>query len=498
MKTPTPSSWLLCAPAAVALLTLTAPDASAQRLRAQLITNEVDSPTCVAMAPGDPSRIYIVERSSGFVRVVRDGVLLPDPFIDISENLRARLDGGFLGITFHPDYQNNGYVYIYFTDANGDGVVERYTVTDNPDVADPASRFEIIKILRNPLDDLHAGGFIEFGPMDGYLYLSHGDGGPQGDPDNNAQNPGLLLGKMMRIDVDGGTPYAIPPDNPFVGEPGYREEIWAGGLRNPWQASFDSLTGDMYIGDVGYFTWEEVDFIPAGVGGLNFGWPIMEGLDCRRPPQNCDPDDRLTDPILQYRHQFIPPIRCSVSAGNVYRGSRMPLMSGFFFFADYCSGEIISIRYDGSQITDFAERTEELRRPNGGRLSQVVGFGEDLEGEMFIIDIASGVYRIMPEMEILVPDLVAGEVATVTITGAQPNASVALLYSLSGIGETPVPGLNITLALQNPQLAGITQAGPNGAAQISGTIPDLASGATLWLQAAWSENTSDVVERTVQ
>lgn len=235
---------------------------------------------------------------------------------------------------------------------------------------------------------------LAFGPNDGYLYIGMGDGGSGGDPQNRAQNDGELLGKMLRIDVDGGLPYGIPPDNPFV-EPGLPlDEIWAKGLRNPWRYSFDRLTGDLYIGDVGQNLYEEIDFQPASsTGGENYGWRLMEGNHCYNPPSNCDPGG-LIYPIYEYTHGGSP-FRCSITGGYVYRGNAIPDLQGTYFFGDYCSGQIWSFRYDGSSVTEFTERTSQLAPGGGMSIDEISSFGEDAEGNIYIVDLGGEVFKVI-------------------------------------------------------------------------------------------------------
>jgi hypothetical protein len=239
----------------------------------------------------------------------------------------------------------------------------------------------------------HNGGMIAFGSGDGYLYIGMGDGGSGGDPENRAQSDTTLLGKLLRIDVDGGSPYAIPVDNPYVGTSG-RGEIWAIGIRNPWRYSFDRATHDLYIGDVGQGIWEEIDFQPStSAGGENYGWRLMEGNHCYNPPTDCDPGG-LTDPIHEYDHSGGS---CSVTGGYVYRGAVMPFLRGTYLFADYCSGDIWSFDYDGDNLNNFTDRTAELDPPGGLTISNVSSFGEDAAGELYICDYADGeVYKIVP------------------------------------------------------------------------------------------------------
>jgi glucose/arabinose dehydrogenase len=230
-------------------------------------------------------------------------------------------------VAFHPNYVGNGFFYVSYTDAAGDSVIARYSVSADPNRADLASGVILLTITQ-PFSN-HNGGQLQFGP-DGYLYISIGDGGSGGDPQNNGQNLGNLLGKILRIDVASGFPFAVPADNPFVGVGGAREEIWSYGLRNPWRFSFDRLTGDLFIGDVGQSSWEEVDFQPAGsAGGENYGWRLMEGSSCFNPSTDCN-NGTLTLPIREYDHT----VGCSVTGGYRYRGSANFDLEGFYFYGD--------------------------------------------------------------------------------------------------------------------------------------------------------------------
>ena len=235
---------------------------------------------------GDQSGRQFITLQTGRVLIYDGTQLLPNPFLDISALVSCCGERGLLSIVFHPDYAANGHVYVNYTDNSGDTVVARYTVSADPDVIDPGSALVLLNVSQ-PFSN-HNGGQLQFGP-DGKLYIGMGDGGSGGDPRNLAQDLTSLLGKMLRIDVDAGVPYAIPPDNPFVGDPNARDEIWAYGLRNPWRFSFDRVTGDLLIGDVGQGSWEEIDLQPStSAGGENYGWRLMEGDTCFNPPIGCN------------------------------------------------------------------------------------------------------------------------------------------------------------------------------------------------------------------
>ncbi len=347
-----------------------------------------------ATAPAGDSRLFILEQQ-GRIRILQNGTLLATPFLDIHAkipNVSGNDERGLLGLAFHPNYATNGYFYVYYIDLSSNSVVMRYHVSGNPNIADTTSAFQIIHI-NQPYTN-HKGGTLLFGPNDGYLYLGLGDGGSEGDPLGNGQNTGTLLSKIIRIDVDHGSPYSIPPDNPFVGPGNPLDEIWDIGLRNPYRWSFDRATGDMWIGDVGQNSWEEIDFEAAhGHGGFNYGWSIMEGDHCYNPPSNCN-ETGLTLPIYEYDHGQ----GCAITGGYVYRGNAIPSLRGTYFFADFCSAQIWSFRYDGSSISEFTNRTAELAPGGGLSITNIAGFGEDGQGEMYIVDRGTGsngeVYKI--------------------------------------------------------------------------------------------------------
>ncbi len=374
----------------------------------QVVTG-LQYPVFVTHAPGDYSRIFILEKP-GRIRIVKDGVLLATSFLDINAIVGGGTsvsdERGLLGLAFHPDYAGNGYFYVNYTNNANHTVVARYTVSANPDIADPASAQQVFLI--NQPQTNHNGGWIAFGP-DGYLYVSMGDGGGAGDDDtghtvgvgNGQDITSNLLGKMLRVDVNGddfpgdnAKNYAIPADNPFVGIDG-DDEIWAFGLRNAWRNSFDRVTGDLYIADVGQDAWEEINFQPASSsGGENYGWRCYEGNhnfnqtgDCSRTP--------FTFPIHEYSHGS----GCSISGGYVYRGCAIADLQGTYFFADYCTATIWSFEYDGSMMTNFTNRTTELDPPGTPSITNIVSFGEDAYGEMYVLDQSGGeIYKIVPNV----------------------------------------------------------------------------------------------------
>ncbi len=343
------------------------------------IAGDFERPLFVTGANDGLDRLFIVEQG-GRVWIMQDGVVLSSPFLDVSALVsRNANERGLLGLAFHPNYAENGQFFINYTDVNGDTAVLRYRVSaDNPNLADPNSAEYVIRVGQ-PYPN-HNGGDIAFGP-DGYLYIGMGDGGSAGDPQRHAQNPQSLLGKMLRLDVHGGTPYAIPTDNPYVNDPRFLPEIWAIGLRNPWRFSFDRLTGDLYIADVGQNQWEEVNFQPAdNSGGENYGWNIMEGTH----RYSGEPViEGLTAPFTEYNHSQ----GCSVTGGYVYRGSALPDLQGIYLFADYCSGLIWASARDASgtwQTTLFKE--------SGLVISS---FGQDDSGELYVVHHGGGVWKLV-------------------------------------------------------------------------------------------------------
>ena len=333
---------------------------------------------------GDGSgRLFIVLQTGQIVIYDGQRVLLR-PFLDISRLVSCCGEQGLLGLAFHPQYASNGFFYVNYTDRRGNTVVARYSVSRiSPNLANPLSGTPLLTVDQ-PFAN-HNGGQLLFGPS-GYLHIGLGDGGSAGDPQNNAQNLGVLLGKILRIDVDGAPPYAIPPDNPFVNVPGARPEIWAYGLRNPWRFSFDRLTGDLFVGDVGQAEWEEINFQPASSpGGENYGWRLMEGSDCYDPPTGCDPTG-LVLPVLAYDHS----LGCAVIGGFRYRGTQVPGLDGQYLYADYCSGLIWGATPDDA---GGWSSTVLLQAP-----FSVSSFGEGPDGELYVLSYGplGSLYQVSP------------------------------------------------------------------------------------------------------
>jgi len=343
-------------------------------IRLTQVAQGIPGPVYLTAPPGDP-RLFIVEQQ-GRIRIVKDGTLLPAPFLDIQAKVLDGGERGLLSMAFHPQYAQNGFFYVNYTDVAGNTRIERYHVGATPDIADPASAFLVLGFVQ-PYSN-HNGGHVLFGP-DGMLYIPTGDGGSGGDPQNRAQNPDSLLGKLLRINVDGGSPYAIPPDNPFA-TGGGRGEIWAIGLRNPWRAAFDSAAGLLYIADVGQNVWEEVNVQLAAAAGINYGWRIMEGQHCYFP-NPCTPTGVL--PEVEYSHGD----GCSITGGYVYRGSAAPSLVGHYFYADYCEGWIRSFRFVNGAVTEHQTRM-------ASSVGNVTSFGEDAAGELYVVTAQGRVYRI--------------------------------------------------------------------------------------------------------
>lgn len=353
----------------------------APSLALQAVATGLTNPVHLTAPPGDTARLFIVELG-GRIWLLRNGQLTT--FLDITTVVApSGSNSGLFSLAFHPDYATNGRFFVYFTNTTGQLELRQYLASTNPDAADAGSGATVLTVPR-PAGD-HFGGLVTFGP-DGMLLLALGDGGSGGITTTNAQDLRTLLGKMIRIDVDSAAPYAIPTDNPFAGatDPTLRREIWGWGLRNPWRFSIDRRTDELYVADVGQDRREEVDVVPAASARLNYGWPIMEGSLCFDPAANCDPTG-LTLPAFEYDQSNGG---CSITGGHVYRGASIPALQGAYFYSDYCAGWLRSFRLVGGQATD-------LRNWNVGDIGSVVSFGEDAEGEVYIVSFNGNVYRIV-------------------------------------------------------------------------------------------------------
>jgi glucose/arabinose dehydrogenase len=388
----------------VALLALAASHAAAAEWPDLELQQRFDGfvrPVAVEHAGDGTGRLFVVEQI-GRIVVIEDGRVLAEPFLDISDRISCCGERGLLGLAFPPGFAVSGRLYVNYTDGGGDTVVARFRVGASPNRADPTTE-QVLLTIQQPYSN-HNGGQLAFGP-DGYLYIGTGDGGSAGDPQNNAQDPLSLLGKVLRIDVESGDgPYRIPDSNPFAFDDGHQPEIWALGLRNPWRFSFDRLTGDLYIADVGQSSFEEVNFQPAASGGgENYGWRIMEAGHCFNP----DPCDTtgLVLPAAEYDHS----LGCSVTGGRVYRGERWPRLNGVYLYGDYCSGRIWGLRRLGD-----AWESRELSDTD----LTISTFGTDEAGVVYVADYASGALHTVTDPDVEELDrLVVPAVAHLTGAG---------------------------------------------------------------------------------
>ena len=353
--------------------------------RLEEVATGLSVPLYLTSPSGDASRLFIVEKT-GAIRIVKDGVLLPDPFLDLTQRVSNGPEQGLLGLAFHPAFASSGIFVVHYTDLAGNTALSRFlTSSTDPDRADPSSETTILTAAQ-PYSN-HNGGQVAFGP-DGFLYLGLGDGGSSGDPGNRGQDLSELLGSILRINLDSEIPYGVPADNPFAGQPDARPEVWSYGLRNPWRFSFDRATGDLYIADVGQSLREEINVSPVAEGagrGVNYGWSVMEGSACLGG-SGCDRSG-LALPTLEYGHRE----GCSVTGGYVYRGSAIPTLQGHYFYGDFCGGWVRSFRYAEGEVMD---RTSWPSLSPGGA---IVSFGEDAAGELYVLVAEGRVLKIVPE-----------------------------------------------------------------------------------------------------
>jgi glucose/arabinose dehydrogenase len=345
------------------------------------VATGLDRPVQVVTAHDGSGSLFVAQQNGAILRVSQQGDSR-STFLDLSPIVSCCSNGGLLSVLFHPAYMSNGRLYVLYVDRNGNTVLSRYQRSEtNPGVADPQSA-QILFVAEQPKDNLpnHHGGTLQFG-VDGMLYVSIGDGGAYTQVTNRAQETNHLLGKLLRLDVEHAATYSIPADNPLVGVPGAREEIWSRGLRNPWRFSFDRSTGELYIGDVGQDSWEEIDVVTlAEAKGANFGWPILEGNHCFPPDKPCTTIG-LVPPKIEYPHAS----GCSVTGGYRYRGGKWPRWYGLYFYGDWCSGRLwgASQKPDGSWTSSEVESTGAM----------IVSFGEDDQGELYLVDYRGAVYR---------------------------------------------------------------------------------------------------------
>ena len=361
-------------------------------------------PVYICQPPGDNDRLFVLEQK-GVIKIIKNGKKVRKPYADLRNRIHNPIkpgdERGLLGMAFHPDFQSNGFVFLNYTDEDDHTIVSRFSVSDNPDKLNTDTEKVLIK-LKQPFSN-HNGGHMVFGP-DGYLYISLGDGGKWGDPYDNAQNLETLFGSILRIDVDNGDTYAIPGNNPFVDVENAKGEIWLYGLRNVWRFSFDRENGDVYLGDVGQDMWEEINFISAKeAGGQNFGWRVMEANHCYNPPEDCEQTGIL--PIYEYPNDanYMKVLTgmdepnvdgCSVTGGYVYRGENIPGLQGTYFFADYCSGNIWTFKEVDGKAIEFKNRTEEISLGGGEFTNYISSFGEDNNGELYIVDYNGIIFKL--------------------------------------------------------------------------------------------------------
>ena len=420
-----------------------------QKITFQEIAGGLNNPVLITNAGDGSGRIFVLERA-GKIRIIKNGVLLTTPYLDIQSNVKSTGgEQGLLALAFHPSYETNGKFYVVYTaprtgDTEGSNLVlERFSVSSgDPDQATLTGR-SVLLTIGHPTYGNHNGGTLAFG-HDGYLYWSTGDGGDAGDPNNNAQNLHRRLGKILRIDVNSGVPYAIPPGNPFYSstDPSIKKEIWAYGLRNPWRLSFDRVTHSFYIADVGQSQREEINFQPANSpGGVNYGWRVMEGSLCYNPSSGCNTSGK-TLPVAQYDHS----LGCSVTGGYVYRGINFPSLYGYYFYGDYCSGRLFSLKknvnWESAQLADTTYK--------------ISTFGEDEQGEIYLADYATGKLYNIGYIEDTIPPLVNSVVRanpdpistfyadfTVTLSEAVTGVNVSdFVLSTTGVTAASVAAVN--------------------------------------------------------
>jgi glucose/arabinose dehydrogenase len=338
-----------------------------------IVKHRFSKPVFLTSSPDETNRLFVVEQE-GHILIIKGDTVLPTPFLDIAEKLSTGGERGLLGLAFHPHFPSNGRLFVNYTRAqDGATVIAEYHASSNPNLVTLDE--SVLLVIPQPYGN-HNGGMIAFGP-DHYLYIGMGDGGSGGDPANYAQNQNKLLGKLLRIDLDQQHPYDIPPDNPFVKGNG-RPEIFAWGLRNPWRFSFDRETGDLWAGDVGQNAWEEIDVMKMG---KNYGWRLLEGTHCFNPETHCRQDSKFVDPVTEYAHEQG---RCSVTGGYVYRGEKIPDLAGTYVFGDFCSGEIWGYRNGERQILQSTDL-------------QISSFGEDRDGELYVLGYGGEIFRMAPK-----------------------------------------------------------------------------------------------------
>jgi glucose/arabinose dehydrogenase len=421
-----------------------------QKITFQEIAGGLNNPVLITNAGDGSGRIFVLERA-GRIRIIKNGVLLTTPYLDIQASVKSTGgEQGLLALAFHPSYETNGKFYVVYTaprdgDAEGSNLVlERFSVSSgDPDQATLTGR-SVLLTIGHPTYSNHNGGTLAFG-HDGFLYWSTGDGGGAGDPNNNAQNLNRRLGKILRIDVNSGAPYAIPPGNPFYSSTNVhiKKEIWAYGLRNPWRISFDRLTHNLYIADVGQGQREEIDFQPANsLGGQNYGWSVMEGSLCYNPSSDCDQSGKKL-PVTEYDHS----LGCSVTGGYVYRGTNFPSLYGYYFYGDYCSGRLFSLKKDVSWVSV----------PLVDTAYKISTFGEDEQREIYLADYATGKLYNIGYVEDTIPPVVN------SVVRANPDPISAFYADFTVTFSEAVTGVNVSdFVLSTTGVTGASVAAVNG------------------------------------
>ncbi|MCC6142329.1 MAG: PQQ-dependent sugar dehydrogenase [Candidatus Hydrogenedentes bacterium] len=363
------------------------------------VATGLDSPVFVTSRPSDPG-FLVVPQLNGLILAVQEGSVLPVPFLDLRGTVStASDDWGFYGFAFHPDYLENGYFFVsYMTDAGGTprNDLVRYRVEGDPATAAEADPESASLVLSIPQPwPFHHGGAIAFSPVDGYLYIISGDNDDHYGPNGYAQNLESWYGKLLRIDVDSQSPYAVPPSNPFVGVPGAVPEIWAYGLRNPWRFSFDRSTGDLWLGDVGQWTAEEIDYQPAASGGgENYGWNVFESDRCVAETTAQATCDGLVGSVSMPIYSYGRDIGNSITGGYLYRGTLVPELSGAYLFGDFAQGRVWSLRPGEGGAAPVVEDLTPALDPNEDRMPYLVSFGEDAAGEVYVVSMYGNVYRL--------------------------------------------------------------------------------------------------------
>lgn len=481
---------------------LAADGAPAVELTTVKVAGGFSDPLYLTSPAGDTARLFVVEQNTGRIRIIKNGSVLPTPFLDIGAKASSGGERGLLGLAFHPNYSSNGYFYVNYTDNGGNTVVARYRVSGNPDVADATSETVLMTAVQ-PFGN-HNGGMMAFSPNDDYLYIGMGDGGSGNDPGNRAQDGSVVFGKILRMDVGNGAVFRDAPGNPYANNPSFLGSIWALGFRNPWRFSFDRLNGDLYIADVGEGAREEVSWQSGdSSGGENYGWRCMEGKACTGLSGCTCNSPGLTIPLHDYSHSGG---NCSITGGYVYRGADIPELDGTYFYADFCTGRIWSFKRNGNGVTQLVERTAELRPQTGETINNVTSFGEDDRGEIYIVDKDGEIFKIVmrsgpgptpaptatpapqpgnPVLGTLSPGT-AGVQNTVTVTGAPSGARVRLAYSLNSTGITPIRGgacNGRSLSMRGASIIATGTADSGGTATLTPTLPSSTGGRTIYTQA---------------